>query len=36
MLGAFDFTQTPISPDPLQPRDCPETPIENVPENPSA
>jgi phospholipase C len=36
MLGAFDFTQTPIAPDPLRPRDCPETPIENVPENPSA
>jgi phospholipase C len=36
MLGAFDFSQQPIAPAPLQQRDCPVTPIENVPENPTA
>jgi phospholipase C len=36
MLGAFDFTQPPLDPLPLQQRDCPVTPIQNVPENPTA
>jgi phospholipase C len=36
MLGAFDFNQTPLDPLPLQQRDCPITPIQNVPENPTA
>ena len=36
MLGAFDFTQTPDPTLPLRQRDCPVTPIQNVPENPTA
>ena len=36
MLGAFDFSQQPNPPLPLQQRDCPVTPIQNVPENPTA
>jgi phospholipase C len=35
MLGAFDFTQKPIEPLVLPPRDCPITPIQNVPEEPT-
>jgi phospholipase C len=31
MLGAFDFSQEPIAPLVLDQRDCPNTPIENVP-----
>jgi phospholipase C len=36
MLGAFDFAQKPLPPLPLTQRDCPVTPIQNVPENPTA
>jgi phospholipase C len=36
MLGAFDFSQKPIDPLVLPERTCPVTPIENVPENPTA
>jgi hypothetical protein len=36
MLGAFDFTQKPLSPLILQQRNCPITPIANIPENPTA
>jgi phospholipase C len=34
MLGAFDFSQQPLDPLVLQERDCPKTPVENVPEVP--
>jgi phospholipase C len=36
MLRAFDFNQQPISPLVLQQRNCPVTPIADVPENPTA
>jgi phospholipase C len=36
MLGAFDFNQQPIGPLPLGQRNCPVTPIQNVPEEPTA
>jgi len=36
MLGAFDFNQQPIAPLPLEQRNCPVTPIKNVPETPTA
>jgi phospholipase C len=36
MLGAFDFTQEPIPPLLQEQRKCPVTPIQNVPENPTA
>jgi phospholipase C len=36
MLGAFDFNQQPIAPMPLEQRNCPVTPIQNVPEEPTA
>jgi len=36
MLGAFDFNQQPIGPLPLAQRSCPVTPIQNVPEEPTA
>jgi phospholipase C len=36
MLGAFDFNQQPIAPLPQEQRNCPVTPIANVPENPTA
>jgi hypothetical protein len=36
MLGAFDFNQQPIGPLPMEQRNCPVTPIQNVPEEPTA
>ena len=36
MLGAFDFNQQPIAPMPLEQRNCPVMPIQNVPEEPTA
>jgi phospholipase C len=36
MLGAFDFSQQPLDPLVLQQRDCPKTPIQNIPEDPTA
>ena len=36
MLGAFDFSQQPLAPLVLQQRDCPKTPVENIPEDPTA
>ena len=36
MLGAFDFSQPPLDPFPLQERACPMTPIQHVPDNPTA
>jgi phospholipase C len=35
MLNAFDFSQPPIAPLVLQERDCPKTPIQNIPEEPT-
>ncbi|MEP6757922.1 MAG: alkaline phosphatase family protein [Actinomycetota bacterium] len=35
MLGAFDFNQQPLDPLVLQPRNCPKTPVENVPAVPA-
>ena len=35
MLGAFDFSQQPLPPLILKERDCPKTPIENIPEEPT-
>jgi phospholipase C len=36
MLGAFDFTQQPSPPLIQDQRNCPVTPIQNIPENPTA
>ena len=35
MLGAFDFSQQPLPPLILKERDCPNTPIKNIPEEPT-